>query len=89
MRCLVSQSKQEQVELFRNMERVSEGHLKCDCGNEQWEQFAFITLGANTIAACVKCGRTYDYKADVSWRLSSGPSPESQKPAPSKLLWKN
>lgn len=79
----------EREELFRNMERVAQGNLRCDCGNDNWERFAYVNLGVNTIAACVTCGRTYDYKADVSWKLSSVPTPEGREPAPSDLLWKN
>lgn len=59
---------------FALMDRVVKKHPKCECGNGNWEQFVYGNLGDNPVAGCKKCGRTYDYTSDVTWKLSSGPA---------------
>lgn len=53
---------------------LAENELRCECGNADWHDFAYVGWGMVVIAACRQCGRTYDYdKMDAhgKWALSS------------------
>lgn len=64
--------------MLKEVRSLAEGKLKCECGNDNWEeQFLFIsTLSATSgeyVAGCKRCGRTYQTKGSV-WVLIGGPA---------------
>ena len=49
------------------IKQVAEGKLACACGNQDWRQFLFVSLGASYRAACKRCFSIWIYENKI-WR---------------------
>lgn len=63
------------VAIYEEMQKLAEGTIKCQCGNEDWTLFLYISGGPdNAMAGCKKCGRSYIHTKG-GWEKSGGPAP--------------
>jgi hypothetical protein len=46
------------------VKKLADGKIKCQCGNDNWEQFLYIGLGDMQIGGCKRCGTSYSYQID-------------------------
>jgi hypothetical protein len=59
----------EAMKLRDQIRVVAENRIKCQCSNDNWEQFIYIDASTQLLAACKKCGTAYSYDTvDDMWR---------------------
>lgn len=51
---------------------VAEGKIRCHCGNGNWEQFLYVSVGTEYMAGCKLCATAHTY-LDGEWKELARP----------------
>ena len=59
-----------------SLRAVAEGKIACECGNDDWRGFFYVSAGDDGyVGGCKRCGRAYVRRTSGEWRLMGGPAP--------------
>jgi hypothetical protein len=66
----------KQLDLIKTQ---AEGKLSCACGNADWKQFLYVSLGdIPMLAGCKFCGRSHKYDGQ-KWQVNGPPAPSTER----------